>query len=309
MGNSTFISSITQKIFFLSLIVIALGIGLLSTPHHQPQTAPSSPVLPPTEKDIQYQSHSLEHSLVHSLLIPAGNRFLVTPALSQRVSTLESFAQQQKVLAVINGGFFDPQNQKSTSIVIQQGVMVADPQDNARLINNPKLAPLLAKILDRTEFRRYRCNLTIRYDITVHSQPTPPGCQLIDALGGGPSLLPELTLIEEGFLDKANGRVIRDPLGSNQPNARSAVGITHDGDILWVMVAQKPESPTNSGMSLISLATFMKTFGVEKAMNLDGGSSSCLYYKGKTFYGKVDEKGNALKRNVLSVLLVRENKP
>jgi len=59
-------------------------------------------------------------------------------------------------------------------------------------------------------------------------------------------------------------------------------------------------------MSLQSLAGFMKTKGVEKAMNLDGGSSSSLYYQGKTFYGKVDDKGNQLRRLVKSVLLVQE---
>jgi exopolysaccharide biosynthesis protein len=59
-------------------------------------------------------------------------------------------------------------------------------------------------------------------------------------------------------------------------------------------------------MSLQALADFMKTKDVEKAMNLDGGSSSSLYYQGKTFYGKVDEKGNQLRRLVKSVLLVQE---
>jgi len=72
------------------------------------------------------------------------------------------------------------------------------------------------------------------------------------------------------------------------------------------MVAQKPEAPTHAGMSLQRLATFMKSLGVEKAMNLDGGSSSSLYYKGKTFYGKVNAKGNLIKRSVKSVLLIQE---
>ncbi|HBB33275.1 MAG TPA: hypothetical protein DDZ80_01875 [Cyanobacteria bacterium UBA8803] len=302
-------NSQTRKILLLSFILISLGVGLLSNPRHQPQTVPSSAVLPQIEQDIQYQYHSLGNSVVHTLLIPAGSRFSVMPAVSQKVSTLVSFAHQHQALAVINGGFFDPQNQKSTSYVVQQGVIVADPRLNERLFNNPRLAPYLAKILDRTEFRRYRCGQTVRYDLTLHSEPTPPNCQLIDAIGGGPRLLPAPTLVAEGFLDKANGQVIRDPLGSNQPNARSAVGITGEGSILWVMVAQKPESPTSSGMSLEALAAFMRNLGVEKAMNLDGGSSSSLYYKGKTFYGKVDEKGNPLQRKVLSVLLVRENQP
>jgi hypothetical protein len=196
-------------------------------------------------------------------------------------------------VAAINGGFFDPVNQKSTSIVVVEGVLVADPNQNERLIDNPKLAPYLKKILNRTEFRRYLCGQTIRYDISLHTEPPLPGCRLVDVLGGGPRLLPELSSLQEGFLDFSNGEVIRDPLGSSQPNARSAVGITRDGSVLWMMVAQKPEAPTTSGMSLQALAAFMKTKGVEEAMNLDGGSSSSFYYKGKTFYGKVNAKGQS----------------
>jgi exopolysaccharide biosynthesis protein len=40
-------------------------------------------------------------------------------------------------------------------------------------------------------------------------------------------------------------------------------------------------------------------------MNLDGGSSSSFYYKGKTFYGKVNENGNPIKRPVKSALLIQ----
>jgi len=87
-------------------------------------------------------------------------------------------------------------------------------------------------------------------------------------------------------------------------NARSAVGITREGNILLVMAAQKPELPQNSGVSLPELAELMKSFGVEKAMNLDGGSSSALYYQGETFYGRVNRDGNRIKRPIKSVLVV-----
>jgi hypothetical protein len=208
-------------------------------------------------------------------------------------------------LRLVGRGFFDPENQKSTSYIMRQEVLVADPRQNERLINNPKLVPYLQKILNRTEFRRYRCDQTIRYDIALRSEPSPPGCRIADVLGGGPRLLPKLTLVEEGFVDFVKGEVVRDPLGSSQPNARSAIGITRDGDLLLVMVAQNPDASTTSGLSLPALAAFMKAKGVEKAMNLDGGSSSCFYYKGKTVYGKVNEKGNPVKRELLSVLLIQ----
>lgn len=171
-------------------------------------------------------------------------------------------------------------------------------------MNNPNLKPYLGQIFNRAEFRRYRCWQTIRYSIALHSESSPAGCQLVDAIGAVPQLLPELTSVQEGFVDNANKR---DALGSNQPNARTAVGITRDGSIVLVMVAQKASAPNNSGISLPVLADLMKTLGVQKAMNLDGGSSSSLYYNGKTFYGKIDLEGNPIKRPVKSVLLVQEN--
>ncbi|AFZ16333.1 phosphodiester glycosidase family protein [Allocoleopsis franciscana] len=290
----------------LSLSLMGFGILLSCKPDRKPTSFPSSAVSPSAEQGLQYQTHRIQQSVVHTLLIPASSRFGVTPAISSGLSSLESFAQKHGAIAAINGGFFDPENQQSTSYVMQQGVWVADPRQNKRLMNNPKLMPYFQKILNRTEFRRYRCGQTIRYDIALHSQAPPTGCQLLDALGGGPRLLPELTEIPEGFLAFANGKIIRDPLGSKQPNARSAIGITRDGSLLVVMVAQKPEAPTASGLSLPALAAFMKAQGVEQAMNLDGGSSSSFYYKGKTVYGKVNEKGTWVKRELFSVLLIQE---
>ncbi len=296
-----------RKIFWLSLMLIGLGTLLLSIPQHQPPEATSSTVPPQPEKDIQYNSYTFVHSVVHTLLIPAKSRFSVRTAVSQDLSLIENFAQKHQALAVINGGFFDPRNHKTTSYVVQQGKLVANPTENEGLMQNPDNAPYMKQILNRAEFRRYRCSQTVSYDIVFHSEPTPNGCLLEDAIGAGPRLLPELTSVQEGFLHVSNNKVIRDLLGSKRPNARSAVGITRDGDILLVMVAQKPEAPSTSGMSLMALAAFMKTKGVEKAMNLDGGSSSSLYYNGKTVYGKVDKKGNQVKRPVLSVLLVETN--
>ncbi|MEH2297328.1 phosphodiester glycosidase family protein [Nostoc sp.] len=291
-----------RKIKLLALILISLAMVLWfnlrsSTPSIS--TVASSP-----PKTIRYFERTLPQSIAHILLIPANSRFLVTPALSQKVATVEEFAQKHRAVAILNAGFFDPVNQKSTSYVVIQGKLVANSKENERLVNNPNLKPYLGQIFNRTEFRRYLCGQTLRYDIALHSQSPPAGCQLVDAIGAGPRLLPELTSVQEGFVDNANKR---DALGSNQPNARTAVGITLDGSVVLVMVAQKSSAPANSGVSLPALADFMKTLGADKAMNLDGGSSSSLYYKGKTFYGKVDLEGNSIKRRVKSVLLVQEN--
>ncbi len=162
----------------------------------------------------------------------------------------------------------------------------------------------MAQILNRTEWRRYLCNRIVRYDLTWHDQPPLAGCELVDALGGGPRLLPQINLVSEGFVDPSNKR---DALASTQRNARTAIGIARDGGIILVMVAQKSDAPNNSGMSLPEVAQLLKTLGARQAMNLDGGSSSSLYYNGQSFYGKRDQRGQLVKRPVKSVLLVQQN--
>lgn len=290
-----------------SLVSIGLACLCLSCLSGESTTRAPLAVSTPTQTGLRYQSYTTAHSVAHTVIIPNDSNLIVTPALAEQLTSLTSFAQEDEVLAIINGGFFDPQNQKTTSFVLEQGEVVANPQDNERLVNNPQLTPYIDKILNRTEFRRYLCGESWRYDIALHSEPSPSGCRLIDALGAGPRLLPKLGAQEEGFVDyNANGQVIRDALGNERPNARSAVGITATGDVLLVMVAQKRNLPRDSGMSLPELATFLRSLEVEEAMNLDGGSSSALFYQGQVFFGKVDAEGNPIKRKVKSVLVVRE---
>ncbi|MFB2835656.1 phosphodiester glycosidase family protein [Floridanema evergladense] len=291
-------------LFWILVSSLGVAVVLFSNVQNRATKASYQAIESPLQPEIAYKSYTLPQSVVHTLLIPKTSRFSVKPVVSPTLKLVENIATKHQTFAAINGGFFDPANQKTTSIVIREGGLIADPKLNERFINNPKNAPYLDKMLNRSELRRYICGGTIRYDITLRNEPIPDSCRLVDALGGGPSLLPELGLIKEGFVALEKGTIIRDALGSNQLNARTAVGITVDGSLLWVMVAQKPENPTISGMSLPELAKFMKSLGVEKTMNLNGGSSSSFYYKGQTFYGRVDSKGKRVKRPVKSVLLV-----
>jgi len=240
------------------------------------------------------------------LLIPVGERFTVVPTIAPTTNTIEEFAVEHGAIAAINGGFFNPENLKSTSYVVLNGEQVADPQDDELLVSNPQLIPYLDKIFNRTELRQYRCGQTTRYDIALHEQAAPLNCELLNALGGGPQLLPELTSMQEGFWHVVDGQILRDPLGIERPNARSAVGITREGSIILAMVAQQTEAPA-SGMVLQELADFLKNLGAEQAMNLDGGGSASFYFNGEAVYGKVDEGGDRVVRSVKSVLLVYEN--
>ncbi|MDX2229368.1 MAG: phosphodiester glycosidase family protein [Leptolyngbyaceae cyanobacterium bins.349] len=288
-------------VFLLGLLISCSQTATSNSP------VPIASPAPFPAKQLEYNLHQQAGAIVHTLKIPADSQFIVTTAIANPPQTVEEFAASTQAIAVLNGGFFDPKNQKSTSAVFQNGKQVAKPEDNERLMTNPDLLPYLDKILNRSEFRRYQCGAIVQYDIAFR-QGLPPGeCQLQDALGAGPQLLPFLTSVPEGFLVVENGQTSRDALGQNQPNARSAIGLLRDGSILWVLVAQRPQA-ANSGLSLPELAEFMKKMGVEKGLNLDGGSSTSMFFQGETFYGKVNSAGDAIARPVKSVLLVQHTK-
>lgn len=253
-----------------------------------------------------YQTYELKNATIHIVALPAGTRLSV--AVADELKTVEDFAQQEKALAVINGGFFDPQNGKTTSHLILQGNTVGSPSDNERLMDNPDLQPYLDRILNRSEFRTYQCRTSsqtseMRYEIAAHSDlsPLPNTCTLVDLIGAGPQLLPEDTSYEEGFTDYKDGKRVRDAIGGAGPNARSAIALTADNIILLIMVAQRPDAP---GLTLPEVAEFATSLDAVSLLNLDGGSSSTLYYNGQTHLGRLDTGGNAIERPVKSVIVV-----
>jgi hypothetical protein len=297
------------------LLLLGLGgmglgsVGLIahrsrpSSPSSLPLAVSATPAARP--QHLEYKVFTLPSAIVHTLTISPNSGFLVVPAIAPTTATVEAFAQTHPAIAVLNAGFFDPQNQQTTSFVTIGGQLVADPRQNDRLMQNPKLTRYLDRILDRAEFRHYQCGQTGRYDITAHSQAIPPGCQLRDAIGAGPQLLPQDTSQAEGFVAITNGESTRDALGSTQPNARTAIGLKPDGTIVWVMAAQKSENPTQSGLTLAEMTEFLQSLGIDRALNLDGGSSSSLYYGGNVYYGKLDQAGKPVRRSVKSVLLIQ----
>lgn len=260
---------------------------------------------PQLERPLQYETIDLPQATVHLLTIPTGSPYTLRVGIDEELQTVSQWAANTGAIAVLNAGFFDPQNGQTTSYVSISGDIVADPRDNSRLMDNPDLTPYLDKILNRSEFRRLACQEGIRYVITAHNTVLPDGCTLVDAVGAGPQLLPTDTGFDEGFLDfNAVGEISRDALGSRSPNARTAVGIRANGDVVWAMVAQKPDTTAPSGMTLAELADFLAQMGVTSALNLDGGSSSTLYFEGITHSGRLDAEGNPIQRPVKSVLLL-----
>lgn len=276
----------------------------------------SSPKLAMPQPAFTQQSWPNSQTLVaHVSLVAIPPNYPVEIAVSEELKTVDDFAAELEALAVLNGGFFDPNNAQTTSFVTVNGSLAADPRHNPRLVDNPDLAIYMEQILNRSEFRRYACRDRsgdrIRYDITAHSASLPSGCELHSALGAGPQLLPQDTSQAESFTDYRNGSLSRDAIGSQQRNARSAIGIKPDGSLVWVMVAQIDAA---GGMTLAELADFMATLDVQKALNLDGGSSSSLYFE--YFDQPADSADNSAEpplhqqqRPVKSVLYLQSSQP
>jgi uncharacterized protein YigE (DUF2233 family) len=124
---------------------------------------------------------------------------------------------------------------------------------------------------------------------------TPSG--IIHAVQGGPQLVRNgqihIPYAWEGFA--AGFYAAR--------TARSAVGITYTGKILFVTVDGR--SRESSGMSLPELAALMKDLGARDAMNLDGGGSTTLVVGGRV----VSALPRGGERNVSSVLVAVRRSP
>ncbi len=140
------------------------------------------------------------------------------------------------------------------------------------------------------------------YAIELHDVPAPDGCTIKTALGAGPQLLPEDTGEIEAFKTYENGELVRDAIGSMGPNARSAIAIHPDGNLSLIMAAQRLDA---RGLTLFELTEFATSIGATQLLNLDGGSSSSLYYDGQVYLARLDGEGNLIQRPVKSVIVIK----
>ncbi len=179
-------------ILFLILTVLGIGLSLgIDSLFHRATSLDAS---------IRYDVVERSHYKIHTVTIPHSGNYSIVPAVSA-LQPIEDFVAQDRgeIVAAINGGYFDPVNHKTTSFIVQNSQIVADPRFNERLVDNPDLKQYLRKIFNRAEFRRYSCDSQVQYDIQLHSAPIPSNCTLRASLGGGPGLLPKDTSVAEAF--------------------------------------------------------------------------------------------------------------
>jgi len=181
-------------------------------------------------------------------------------------------------LLTINAGFFDPNNQKTISYIVNDSQTVEDPIFNESMMTNPVLRRNMQKILNRTEFRVLDCDSKLKYEITQHNANVDFLCSVVTSAQGGPQLLPTLRLEEEFFIVKdADGNVIRESASVLHKTARTLIGIKNldkNAQEVHIFIVTN-EHP----MDIYEAQELCKKYELSSAMAFDGGSSTSLDYK------------------------------
>ncbi len=109
----------------------------------------------------------------------------------------------------------------------------------------------------------------VRYSLEI----TPDEWENVKyAVGGGPYLVKngEIFIDQQRFTDKF----------ISQKEPRTAVGFSEDGTLIFATIDGRRKG-ISEGATLLELAQIMREFGAYNAMNLDGGSSTQMVYKGE----------------------------
>ncbi len=214
---------------------------------------------------------------------------------SQSLMTNDEVHKMSGALLTVNGGFFDPENEKTMSFVVTGRQTIEDPIMNENFLANPVLRKNMSKILNRTEFRVVDCDGKYRYEIVPHNSPVDFTCSVVESVQGGPLILPDMRLEEEFFLVKDGDKIIRESCSVLHKVARTVVGLK-DGDLHILIITD------DHPMDMYEVQALCKELGFDRAMAMDGGSSTSMNYKNK--YNVISVKGDGYGRKLKSFILV-----
>ncbi|WP_367914816.1 phosphodiester glycosidase family protein [Leadbetterella sp. DM7] len=166
------------------------------------------------------------------------------------LKTTSAFAEENRVLVAINGGFFDVKNGGAVDYIKVDG----------KVVN-----------LTRTPSARANAVLTLHKKKITIQAATPENTEQSTAenvMLSGPLLV----------LNGSSIALDGNPFNSNR-HPRTAMAVQKNHKLILIVVDGRNSKAY--GMSLMELARVMKWLGAKDAMNLDGGGSSTLYIKGK----------------------------
>ena len=197
----------------------------------------------------------------------------------------------------VNAGFFDPKNGKTISYVVTDRMTSADPMFNSALLANPFFRKNMNTVLNRSEFRVMQCGNKFQYEIVSHKAEVPFGCSLITSAQGGPLILPELRMEEEGFIVKnTEGEVIREAASVLHKTSRTIIGLKGTDECHILIITD------DNPMDLYEVQKLCKDMKLDRAMAFDGGSSTSMNYKNNIEV--VSLKGDGAGRMLKSFMVV-----
>ncbi len=243
-----------------------------------------------TPIDIEYND-----GIYHITVSGEKARKKVKVYASQALMTNDEVHKMSGAVLTVNAGFFDPANEKTMSYVTTGRQTIEDPIMNENFLANPVLRKNMAKVLNRTEFRVVDCDGKYRYEIVPHNTPVDFTCSVVEAVQGGPLILPDMRLEEEFFLVKDGDTIVRESCSVLHKVARTVLGLK-DGDLHILIITD--EHP----MDMYEVQTLCKKLGFDRAMAMDGGSSTSMNYKNK--YKVISLKGDGYGRKLKSFILV-----
>lgn len=232
-----------------------------------------------------------ENGIYHIVLKGEKIKKKISFITSEDLITNREAHQKARSVLTVNAGFFDPKNGKTISYVVTDRITSADPIFNPSLLSNPFFRKNMNMILNRSEFRIVQCGNDFEYSIVGHKSEVPFGCALITSAQGGPLILPELRMEEEGFIIKnEQGEVVRESASVLHKTARTIIGLKGTDEChIFIITDENP-------MDLYDVKKLCIEHKLDRAMAFDGGSSTSMNYKNKLeVVSKDDGTGRMLK--------------
>ncbi|MBO6272353.1 phosphodiester glycosidase family protein [bacterium] len=232
---------------------------------------------------------------IYHIIIPHGKK--IEFVSSQKLVTNAEIHKLFKATLTVNAGFFDPKNQKTISFIYNDGLLLESPIENENMVFNETIMDNWDKVGNRTEFRITSDNGILHYDIVPHNEPYKG--KLIASAQAGPMLLPDLRLEEEFFIVKnKNGTVVRESASVLHKSARTLIGLKGKTVHIFIITTEHP-------MDIYEARDLCKSYGLEKAMAFDGGSSTSVDFKDELHVTSTGTKTDDTGRRLKSFLIVK----
>ncbi len=239
-------------------------------------------------------TYDFKDGIYHIIIPPTEKIEFVS---TEKLTTNADVHKNIGAVLTVNAGFFDPKNQKTISFVYNDGLLLESPIENENLVFNETIMDNWDKVGNRTEFRITVHDGKTIYDIAPHNEPYKG--KLIASAQAGPMLLPDLRLEEEFFIVKNNeGKVTRESASVLHKCARTLIGIKGQDIHIFIVTTAHP-------MTIFEARDLCASFGLDKAMAFDGGSSTSVDFKNELHVTSVGTKTDDTGRKLKSFLIVK----